>query len=299
MLLANAVAPNTRRAYRADWTHFTDWCAGVNQLSLPAVPTTVAYYLTAMVTEGYAPATLARRVCAISQAHQYAGYPSPTHTPTVATLLAGIRRTYGVAPRRQAAPLLLEEIQQICCHFSPTLLDIRDKAICLLAFAAALRESELVALEYEDIAFCPEGMTVRVRHSKTDPTGEGSVIAVALGKVPTTCPVTAVQAWLTTSGINEGKLFRGLTRHGTFRSDHLNVGAIDPIIRRAAARAGLDASRYSGHSFRCGHITTAIRHGVPERVVMQTSRHRSVEVFRSYVREASLWRECSSASLGL
>ena len=41
-------AVNTLRAYRADWNHFTAWCAAHEQASLPAIPETVAYYLTAL-----------------------------------------------------------------------------------------------------------------------------------------------------------------------------------------------------------------------------------------------------------
>jgi len=36
-------------------------------------------------------ATLAKRVAALSQAHQFAGHPSPTHDILVRTVLAGIR----------------------------------------------------------------------------------------------------------------------------------------------------------------------------------------------------------------
>ena len=58
-LLASKAA-NTLRAYRADWNHFTAWCAAHEQASLPAVPETVAYYLTALAGS-HKPATLVRR----------------------------------------------------------------------------------------------------------------------------------------------------------------------------------------------------------------------------------------------
>ena len=67
----------------------------------------------------------------------------------------------------------------------------------------------------------------------------------------------------------------------------------------AAARAGLDASQLSGHSLRAGHVTQAAREGVEERDIARTTRHRSVEVLRRYVREASVFRANSSARLGL
>ena len=72
-------AVNTLRAYRADWNHFSAWCAAHEQASLPAIPETVAYYLTALAGS-HKPATLVRRMTVISKAHQAAGHPSPAST---------------------------------------------------------------------------------------------------------------------------------------------------------------------------------------------------------------------------
>ncbi len=41
-------APNTRRAYRADWADFTAWCRAHDRSPLPALPETVAFYLSAL-----------------------------------------------------------------------------------------------------------------------------------------------------------------------------------------------------------------------------------------------------------
>src|SRR5690349_13372814 len=70
--VAAAKAPNTLRAYRADWADFAGWCAQHRLEALPAVPETVALYLTALAGQKKA-ATLQRRLSAISQAHQAAG----------------------------------------------------------------------------------------------------------------------------------------------------------------------------------------------------------------------------------
>ena len=57
-------------------SHFAAWCEEHGQLPLPAVPETVAYYLTALAGT-HKPATLQRRLTAITKAHQAAGYESP------------------------------------------------------------------------------------------------------------------------------------------------------------------------------------------------------------------------------
>src|ERR1035438_10905917 len=73
---------NTIRAYRADWDHFTAWCNSHGQASLPASADTVALYVTDLA-DTHKPATLTRRISAISQAHQIAGFDTPTGSAKV------------------------------------------------------------------------------------------------------------------------------------------------------------------------------------------------------------------------
>ena len=49
-----------------------------------------------------------------------------------------------------------------------TLVGKRDRAILLLGFAAALRRSEIAALEVSDLEHPPKGVLVTIRRSKTD-----------------------------------------------------------------------------------------------------------------------------------
>ncbi len=87
-------AANTTRSYRADWADFTAWCQERSLSALPADPETVALYL-ADLADRRRTSTLQRRLAAISQAHQAAGYDSPTTGYVVRTVWAGIRRAKG------------------------------------------------------------------------------------------------------------------------------------------------------------------------------------------------------------
>lgn len=64
-----ALAPNTLRAYRADWADFTTWCQRGGVSALPAEPATVAAYLASLATT-HSRAALRRRLTAIGQAHR-------------------------------------------------------------------------------------------------------------------------------------------------------------------------------------------------------------------------------------
>src|SRR4051795_4795325 len=158
-----AKAPNTRRAYAADWAHFSAWCAREGLPSLPAPPEGVALYLTALAATVKV-STLTRRLSALSQAHQCAGYASPTQDVRVRTVMAGIRRAKGTAQVGKR-PVLTEDLRRMIAALPDTLWGKRDRAL-LLGFAGAFRRSELVALDAEDLDFGHEGVTVLVRRSK-------------------------------------------------------------------------------------------------------------------------------------
>jgi integrase len=79
------------------------------------------------------------------------------------------------------------------------------------------------------------------------------------------------------------------------------LSAIDVarIVKKLAQRAGLDPSKYAGHSLRAGHATAAAIAGASERSIMNQTGHRSVQMVRRYIREGNLFRENSAAKLGL
>src|SRR6266852_6136294 len=85
-------APNTVRAYAADWRDFLSFCEPRGLQALPASPEAVALYITHLAGSRRA-VTVQRRLAAISQAHQDAGQPTPTEDRLVCKTMAGIRRT--------------------------------------------------------------------------------------------------------------------------------------------------------------------------------------------------------------
>jgi len=151
-----ARSARTRRAYAADWEHFTRWCALAGRGCLPAQVGTVRLYLTdleatrtdtgaGLYPPAYQPATLARRLAAIAAAHRDAGHPSPTRDPAVAAVLTGIRRARAHPPRRMR-PLLLDDLRTLLAGMDHSrwpggLTAARDSFVLLAGFASALRRS--------------------------------------------------------------------------------------------------------------------------------------------------------------
>ncbi|WP_052567978.1 site-specific integrase [Ktedonobacter racemifer] len=133
-----------------------------------------------------------------------------------------------------------------------SLIDLRDRALLLIGFAAgAFRRSELAQLRLADITETEGGLRVQLRQSKTDQEGEGFVKGIPYGHEQKTRPVRAWRAWKEAAGITDGQAFRSITRHsklGTSLSDR----AVAEIVKRRAKAAGLEYNDFSGHSLRAG-----------------------------------------------
>ena len=182
---------------------------------MPATPEVVGAYLAA-AGEGYALPTLRRRVAAIARACGVAGHPLDTKHPAIRETLRGMARKHGT-PARRAAALTTTEIRKLSRACGTTLAGARDRALFLIGFAGALRRSELVGLDMAHVTWTGESLTLLIERSKTDAEAKGAEINIPRGRSEETCPVTALQAWLTAGEITAGPLFRKVNRGGAGR----------------------------------------------------------------------------------
>jgi integrase len=253
-------------------------------------------YLTALESS-HSPSTIRRRLAAISVSHQLAGMETPTAKAGVKSVWAGIRRRNGVAPRKVRAART-KMITTLVEPLGNRLIDVRDRTLILIGFAGALRRSELVALDLDDVEEDTDGLVLRIRRSKTDQEAEGEIRGLPYGSHPATCPVRAWRAWIDASDITTGPAFRGVDRHGHLRSGRLSDRAVADLIKRRAAGAGLEGS-FAGHSLRSGFATEGYAQGTPELAIMRHGRWKSASVMRGYVQEGTIWSDNAAARLGL
>ncbi len=299
--VAQAKAPRTLKAYQSDWEDFKTFCRDRRMIALPAEPETVALYVTWMADEGRKPATISRRLAAISKMHSAAGFPdSPTamRHAKLKEVWSGIRRSKGTAQTAKSAATT-EYLKTMLEHVPSTLAGVRDRALLLIGFAAALRRSELVAVNVEDLRFVPDGLELTIRRSKTDQEGAGEKIGVRSGLNFNTCPVRALRDWLNASGIKSGPVFRSVTRYGKIRPAGLSDQVVALQVKKYAEAAGLSAEAFSGHSLRAGLATSAANAGASERRIMDQTRHKSVAMVRRYIRDGNLFRDNVSGAIGL
>ena len=289
---------NTRRAYRSAVARFCDWCAVHGRTALPAAPETVAAFLAAEARAELAVNTLRLRHAAIRYLHLLAGYPPPTAAAVVSTTFAGIRRAHR-RPLGKKTALVLDRLRAAIETIPETLPGLRDRALLLVGFAAALRPSEIARLTLEHLTRHPDGIELFLPWRKNDQDARGTKLWLPQGRTDL-CPVKALDAWLAAAAITEGPLFRRIWRlppprvpRGTRRkpvADRYRIGtnpidtdSIALIVKNWTGLAGLDAAAFAGHSLRRGAISSGVAQGVHIARLKQFSGHASLKSLEEYV----------------
>ena len=274
--LKNSKANNTLRAYQSDFKDFSAFCAKNGLSSIPTQPKVIAIYITHL-SKSSKFSTLKRRIASISVIHKLKGHYLDTKHPIIMENLHGIKRTLG-SRQKAKKPILINDLKLIIKAIDEE--KIRDKALILIGFAGGFRRSELVNIDHEDIEFVPEGVKILVKRSKTDQSGEGTVKAIPHFDNKEFCPVLALKNYI--------------NQKITIKSESKVFGISDKsvalIIKRYAEKAGLDSSKYAGHSLRSGFATTAAEFGAEERNIMAMTGHKTTQMVRRYIQEANLFK---------
>jgi site-specific recombinase XerD len=300
---SGAMSANTARAYRSDFADFQAWCDQLGVSALPAAASTVALYLTARASS-LTVATLGRRLAAIRTAHTLANLDVPAGGELKATW-AGIRRAHG-RPGAPKAALVMGDVREVIAATPDTLQGLRDRALLLIGFGGALRRSELASLELDArgagpvrVRFVDGGLEIHIDRSKGDQLGRGAVVAVPYGRNPDSCPVRALQAWLAAAGISAGPVFRAVNRWGHVSDRAITDQVVALVVKAAAARAGLDATVFAGHSLRSGCATSAAANGATAERLMGHLRHAKYETSAKYVRQVNRFANNVAAAAGI
>ena len=120
--ISAAPAESTRTVYALAWRVWERWGAARGLAPLPGDPAALCAYLTERAADGIAVKSLDLACTAIGHIHRMQGFEEPVADETVRQVRLGLRRTCGVAPRRQARPLTVAEIRQIVTGIDRTTL---------------------------------------------------------------------------------------------------------------------------------------------------------------------------------
>jgi hypothetical protein len=101
------------------------------------------------------------------------------------------------------------------------------------------------------------------------------------------------------AGITEGAVFRRVFNRKAQRvtDQRLHGRAIASIVKKGAARLGFDVQAFGAHSLRSGLVTSAVKRGVSLLKICDQTRHKSIEMLRTYCRDAELFVGNAAAGL--
>lgn len=245
----------------------------------------------------HAPSTVKRRLAHWATLHRWKGLLGPFAAPALRTAVRLAVRASARPRRRKSKRAVTREIldRLLATCRSDRLTDTRDLALLLIAFGSGgRRRSEIARLRVEQISEeAPVPLDPDDRDSPRLP-----CLAIALGRTKTAQadddarvlivgpPVEALREWLQRANIGKGAVFRSIDRWEGLSDRALTPQAVNLILKRRCAQAGLDPEAFSAHGLRSGYLTEAARNGVSLPAAMQQSQHRSVQQAASYYNEA-------------
>jgi site-specific recombinase XerD len=246
-----AYAPNTLRAFRADFEEFIRFCKKRRTKALPAKPETIAQFIDEVAQQNLTSASIRRKIVSIGSVHRLLELADPTKAGCVKLATRKMHRKLGRACK-QAQPInreILEKMIRACSSKEPTqrLRALRDKVLLMLAYDTMARRSELVSLRFEDIEHSPSSAGIYLGKSKVDQEGNGRWLPISRQTLH------QITEWQRAIKADDGFILRALSRRSVSAS--LGSGQVSRILKRLAVKAQLPKAvsrNISGHSLRVG-----------------------------------------------
>jgi integrase len=308
--MAEARSERTREAYGRWWRVFTAWCQRHGRQALPSAPETVAAWLVDLADgtssgRPLARASINQALAAITLANRTAGYSFDRKHRVIAETWTGISRVKALSDTlRQAAPVVTADIADLLALWNPAKnIDCRDAALILLGWAAALRRSELVGLDFERrgdglgwATIDARGVLIVLARSKSS---QQEAVQVVVPRADFEPACEALEAWTKRAALQPGQpIFRAVNNRDQIADTRLTAQSVALICKRAMAdieqrrgksrdEAKASASKYAGHSLRSGFCTSAAAVDVPALRIAEHVRHADVSMTMRYVRTAN------------
>ena len=308
-------AASTWRTYDGPWVQFKAFCEERGYASMPALPLTVAMFLTAVAQQAASYAVVKTASAAIATHHEVAGCGQP---PTKHALCKAVRqaakRRLGIQVTHRKEPLaatvVVQLVQQIAAPEAP-LLELMMALYASLCFAGFLRFDDAVQLRVRDITFGEGFAQLQLRKRKNDQFREGTTVSLAAGATAA-CPVTLLQRFIRESGWGpESFLFRAFDGHQAragqpvqFREEAATYSQMHyHVLKRVAALLGISVEaakqKYGLHSLRSGGTTAAHQAGVEPRLLQAHGGWKSEAVMQVYIAERIDKKLAVSKAVGL
>ncbi len=257
----NLYAKNTASAYKNDLKNFNAWM-DLNGLSLEALRLNdlINFFREQSTTKKLS--TLKRVRVALNKVKQCRALMNEEAFKLFFKALSRDNAFIVDSSKPLLKDDFINKINSIACPFY--------KFLFFFQYKGAFRISEVLALRVEDVEVVEgEGLKIKLNKTKTG----NYTVGLAGGDI-----VKAFNEYVARFNLKAGDKLFSITR-----------GAVHGFIKR---NLGAD---FSSHSFRSGHITTAINAGVHFLDIQKTSRHKSINTIANhYYNQATLFKNSSA-----
>ena len=267
-------AQSTKRTYASHKRAYFKFCAAMGYNPVPVSQTVLCRYA-AYLARRLAVSSIRKYLNIIRLLHLEEGFPNPLKENWfLETILRGIARKKGMGTTRKLpiTPHLLLSIRGRLNLYNPV--EAVFWAACLTAFFGFLRKANLFPpsvkgfdpsrhLCRQDLTLHQWGVTLHIRWSKTIQFGERALEAPLPRLVGhPLCPVAAlVHAFTLTLGASlTGPAF--VIKVGS-QFTPFPPSKFVSLLRTHLSALGYNPNLYSGHSFRRGAASWALRNGLP------------------------------------
>ena len=297
MFFERGVASSTARTYQSAKCRYACFCQAANCQLLPLTEASLSKFVSYLANQKLKHQTIKVYLSALRhlQIPEGLGNPFlPGSFPRLEYILKGIKHTPSVQSKETRLPITPPILKSLWSVWSSQVNDpdvVMLWAACCLGFFGFMRAGEFTCptgnqfdpeaiLTHMDVAVdqvqSPSVLAVTLKQSKTDPFRVG--VRIFMGRTGNLlCPVAAVLAYLAIRPPSPGPLF--IFRDGSY----LTRDRLVTRLRAGLLQAGIDASRFTGHSFRIGAAITAAQAGIEDAVIKMLGRWESA-AYQRYVR---------------
>lgn len=310
-IVLNSRSENTYKKYRTYFLQFKAWCETFDFQDLPALPSTVAVYLSYLIQTNSSAAVINAAYYSIQWTHLINLCKNPCDNSLVNLILEGGKRLRS-KPIVKKKPITPEILEKIMDKFSQVENLYHSRLVCmvLLGYAGFLRYDELVHIKMCDIKFHQSGshIEIKIEKSKTDVFRQGNIVVIAKtgNKL---CPVSYLEKYISYAGLvfqSEEFIFRAVTffkKDNVYRLSKINkpltYTRARELLLDALKTVGVDFKEYGLHSLRSGGATTSANNNVPDRLFKVHGRWRSENAKDGYVLDSLKEKLSVTLNLGL
>lgn len=291
-LLSQALSPASHQTYDRAYKLYQQFSRDILKCktAFPASVPNILFFIAHCYKLGFASTTVTTYISAIGYFHKFYQMPDPSSSFLVKKSLQGYHNDKKTRDSRlPITPHILRRLLDSLPFINPSFfIQTMLKAMYLVAFHAFLRVGEFTTsssslsnnLLISDVKFSYSGCRLEgfelqmsnYKHCK----GDTKVLFVRANS-SSYCPALALKEYLKLRQTSTGPLFGymdGTSVSRTYFSSQLKL---------SLNWAGLDSSRYKGHSFRIGAASAAAQQGVSEEKIKLMGRWSS-DAFKKYIR---------------